>query len=271
MTSTSLRLATSGGNPVAGTVEVLAGNQAATFTPLASLASGTTYRVSLSNAVLDLYGHPLPAAFSSTFTTAMTPPDSGRLTAINVSISYPDALGFVTISIPAGADSRRFDGGCRQSNARLQHDRLGRDPARFPSGCSRASGDDIRIIVRQPSGVDYEVAQAAYRSADGFAAVGPSGGTVASADGQVLLVIELRGPSAGLAEIRVSTAPESSIPIAREPGSSMDPAKVPFGAGVNIESRGTFTVRQGAAPRSSRAARGPRRPPRHLPRSLESD
>ncbi len=240
VTSSSFKVATAGGNPVAGTVAVLAGNQAATFTPLASLAAGTTYRVSLSNAVLDLYGNLLPAAFSSTFATAAIQPVSGRLTANNISISYPDALGFVTISIPAGVIPAGWTVvALNQTLGSSTTVSAGSGPLKIR--LLARVGDDIRIIVRQPSGVDYEVAQAAYRNADGFSAVGPGGGTVVSDDGTILLVIE-PGAINGLAEIRVSPAPESSIPIPREPGTPMDPANVPFGAGVTIESRGTFTV-----------------------------
>ncbi|RPJ61420.1 MAG: hypothetical protein EHM23_07000 [Acidobacteria bacterium] len=239
VSSSSFKVSTTAGNPVAGSVVVLPGNQAATFTPSSALAPGTTYRVELTAAVLDLYGHPLPAAFSSTFTTAATPPAAGRLTPDAVSISYPDASGFVTITIAAGL--------VPSGSMVVAINETWGTTSTITAGSGALSlrlmarlGDDIRIIVRQPSGVDYEVAQAAYRSPDGFSAVGPSGGTVVSDDGTIHLVVD-PGAINGLAEIRVTLAPESSITIPRLPGTPMDPANVPFGAGVQIEMRGDFT------------------------------
>ncbi|MFB3903053.1 MAG: Ig-like domain-containing protein, partial [Acidobacteriota bacterium] len=240
LTASSFRISAGGGKPVAGTVVVLAGNQAAVFTPLSGLVPATTYRIDLSTTVLDLYGHALAAAFTSTFTTAAVQPVTGRLTAGNVAISYPDSGGFVTINIPAGL--------VPSGSIVIAINRTLGSTSTVTAGAGPLSirlmarlGDDIRIIVRQPSGVDYEVAQAAYRSPDGFGAVGPSGGTVVSADGSILLVIE-PGAIAGLAEIRLSPAPESSITIPRLPGTPMDPSNVVFGAGVKIETRGTFNV-----------------------------
>ncbi|RPJ57054.1 MAG: hypothetical protein EHM23_21755, partial [Acidobacteria bacterium] len=240
VTSSSFKLTTPSGNPVAGSLAMLVGNQAATFTPQANLAPGVSYRISLSTAVLDLYGNPLPAAFSSTFTTAAIQPVSGRLMASQISISYPDELGFVTIRIAAGV----IPAGCtvvalNETMGSTTTVSVGAGPVEIR--LLARVGDDIRIIVRQPSGVDYEVSQSAYRSADGFTAVGPKGGTVVSDEGTIALVIE-PGAINGLAEIRVIPAPESSIPIPREPGTPMDPANVLFGAGLRIESRGNFTV-----------------------------
>ncbi len=239
VTSSSFKLSTTGGKPVAGSVVVLPGNQSATFTPASSLAAGTAYRVDLTAAVTDLYGNPLAAAFTSTFTTAAVQPVAGRLTPEAVSISYPDAAGFVTITIAAGL--------VPSGSIVIALNQTWGTTSTVTAGLTALSlrlmarlGDDIRIIVRPPSGVDYEVAQAAYRGPDGFSAVGPSGGTVTSDDGTIRLVVDT-GAIRGLAEIRVTSAPESSITIPREAGTPMDPANVPFGAGVTIEMRGSFT------------------------------
>ncbi|HXK59405.1 MAG TPA: Ig-like domain-containing protein [Acidobacteriota bacterium] len=240
LTGSSFRVTTASGHPVAGMIVVLPGRQAATFTPSAALVPGGGYRVTLTTAVRDLYGHPLAADFSSSFTTAAVQPAASQLTAAAVSISCPDSSGYVTITIPAG----RVPPG--STVIALNHSRGSTSTVMAGTGplalrLLAHPGDDIRIIVRQPSGVDYEVVQGAFRSPDGFAAVGPSGGTVTSADGAISLVIE-PGSIKGLAEIRLSYAPESSITIPRLPGTPMDPANVPFGAGVRIETRGNFTL-----------------------------
>ncbi|RPI29625.1 MAG: hypothetical protein EHM61_00940, partial [Acidobacteria bacterium] len=260
VTASSFKLTTLNGSFVVGSVLVAPGNQAATLTPTSALAAGTAYRIDLTTGVLDLYGHPLGAAFWSTFTTAASQPVSGRLTANAVSISYPDATGFVTITIPAGlVPPGSIVIALNQTSGSTSTVTAGTGPLSFRLMASL--GDDIRIIVRQPSGVDYEVAQAAFQSPDGFAAVGPNGGTVVSADGTIALVIE-PGAIAGLAEIKLTPAPESTITIPRVPGTPMDPANVPFGAGVKIETRGSFSVKKGlhvevvapaAAPEGSRA------------------
>src|SRR5205807_2415860 len=61
----------------------------------------TTYHVSLSQSVRDIYGHQLAAAFNSTFTTAATVTISNRLRPEQITIGYPDASGMSSISIPA--------------------------------------------------------------------------------------------------------------------------------------------------------------------------
>ncbi len=240
LTGSSFRLATAAGSPVAGTITVLAGNQAATFVPSASLTAGTGYRVGVTTVVEDLYGHPLSAAFQSAFTTAPIQPVASRLTPERVTISYPDAQGFVTITIPAGlipAGSAVVAVNVTLGSSTTVTAGSGPLTVRLLA----SPGDDIRIMVREPSGVSYEVAQAAYRTPDGFSAVGTNGGTITGADGRIALVIE-PGTISGLAEIRLTELSESTIPIPREPGSQMDPANVRFAAGVRIESRGSFTV-----------------------------
>ena len=54
-------------------------------------------------------------------------------------------------------------------------------------------GDEITFIVNQPDGVEYRVSQGAYRGPEGFTSVGASGGTLTSADGQIVLVVPPAG------------------------------------------------------------------------------
>ncbi len=242
LTSSSFRLTTTAGSPVAATVTVLPGNQAATLLPASSLAPGTSYRVGLTTAVQDLYGHPLVAPFQSTFATAPIQPVSSRLTPERITISYPDTQGFVTITIPAGLiPAGAVLVALNTTLGSSTTVTVGFGPLAIRLLAS--PGDDIRIMVREPSGASYEVAQAAYRSPDGFSTVGANGGTVTSADGRITLVIE-PGAISGFAEIRLIELSESTIPIPREPGSQMDPTNVRFAAGIRVESRGTFTVQK---------------------------
>src|SRR5205807_8810442 len=101
VTGSSFSLSTSNGNPVLGNITVLAGSRVVVFTPAATLAASTTYHVSLSQSVRDIYGHQLAAAFNSTFTTAATVTISNRLRPEQITIGYPDASGMSSISIPA--------------------------------------------------------------------------------------------------------------------------------------------------------------------------
>jgi hypothetical protein len=101
VTGSSFSLSTASGNPVLGNITILAGSRIVVFTPAATLAASTSYKVSLTQSVRDIYGHALGAAFNSTFTTAATVTVSNRLRPEQIVINYPDANGISTISIPA--------------------------------------------------------------------------------------------------------------------------------------------------------------------------
>jgi len=103
LTGSTFKLTTSSGNPVLGAITLLAGNRVASFTPASNLAGSTSYRVTLTTSVLDIYGNALGSQFSSSFTTAATVTTDNRLKPERIGISYPNSTGFVTITIPAGA------------------------------------------------------------------------------------------------------------------------------------------------------------------------
>jgi RHS repeat-associated protein len=237
ITGSSLTLSTSSGNPVLGTITVLAGNRVAVFTPAATLAASTTYRVSVNHSVRDIYGHQLAADFQSTFSTAATVTINNRLRPEQITISYPDANGMSTVSIPAGS--------VPEGSSILIVNNTSGSTLSTVAGTSALSlqiqarvGDELSLTISQPDGTQYRVTQAAYRRADGFTSVGSNGGSITSDDGKVLLSVPT-GAISGQADIKLTTRAESDITIPRV--GEMDPAEVPFGAGVRISVGGTFT------------------------------
>jgi len=240
LTGSSFTLSTSAGNPVLGTITVLAGSRVVVFTPAATLAASTTYRVALTTAVRDIYGHALGAAFNSTFTTAATVVIGNRLKPEQITISHPDVNGNSTVSIPAGSVP---DG----STILVVNNTSGSTistvagTAALNLQIQAVVGDEIALTISQPDGTQYRVVQAAYRRADGFVSVGANGGTVTSDNGQVLLSVPA-GAIQGQADLKLSTFAESAITIPRQ--GDMDPANVPFGAGIRITTSGNFTNTQ---------------------------
>lgn len=237
LTGSSFTLSTNAGNPVLGNITVLAGSRVVVFTPAATLAASTTYKVSLTTAVRDIYGHALGAAFNSTFSTAAAVVINNRLKPEQIVIGYPDANGTSTISIPAGSVPNG-------SNILIINTTSGSTLA-TTAGTGALSlqiqarvGDEISITITQPDGAQYSVTQGAYRRADGFISVGSNGGTLTSDDGNVLLSIPA-GAISGQADLKLTTRAESDITIPRT--GEMDPTEVPFGAGVRITATGNFT------------------------------
>lgn len=237
VTGSSLTLSTSNGNPVLGTITVLAGNRVAVFTPAATLISSTTYKVAVNRSVRDVYGHQPAADFQSIFSTAAAVTISNRLRPEQITIGYPDANGLSTISIPAGS--------VPDGSSILIINTTSGSTLSTTAGTGALSlqiqarvGDELSLTITQPDGTQYRVNQAAYRRADGFVSVGANGGTITSDDGKVLLSVPT-GAITGQANLKLTTATEADITIPRT--GEMDPAEVPFGAGVRIDVSGTFT------------------------------
>ncbi len=240
LTGSSFTLSTNAGNPVLGNITVLAGSRVVVFTPAATLASSTTYKVSLTTAVRDIYGHALGAVFNSTFTTAAAVVISNRLKPEQIVVGYPDANGTSTISIPSGS--------VPNGSSILVVNTTSGSTLSTTAGSGALSlqiqarvGDEISLTITQADGTQYSVTQSAYRRADGFISVGSNGGTLTSDDGQVLLSIPA-GAISGQADLKLMTRAESDINIPRT--GEMDPTEVPFGAGVRILVGGNFTNTQ---------------------------
>jgi|GEM_PF-590307 len=87
LTSSSFKLTNPGGTQITATLGYDATTQAATLTPTASLALGTTYTVTVSTAVTALDGTHPAAAISWTFTTAATAPTKPTVTSLDPAAS----------------------------------------------------------------------------------------------------------------------------------------------------------------------------------------
>jgi RHS repeat-associated protein len=238
LTGSSFRLTTAAGNPVIGNITVLAGNRVAVFTPASTLAGSTTYKATLTTAVLDLYGTALGAAFESSFTTSAAVTVENRLKPEKIKVGYPNAQGFVTVTIAAGAVPLG-------STIVVINNSSGATVTTI-AGSTEISlqiqaqvGDEIKVLVHQPDNVEYSVSQAAYKRDDGFTTVGRNGGAVTSADGANVLTIP-NGAISGQVNLKLTQKVEADIPIPRQ--NEMDPANMPFGAGIQIEAQGSYTV-----------------------------
>ncbi|HEX7314764.1 MAG TPA: PA14 domain-containing protein [Pyrinomonadaceae bacterium] len=238
LTASSFAVKTTSGEPVAGSLTLLAGNRVAVFTPAATLADATNYRVSLTRAVRDLYDKPLASDFGAAFTTAQPIAIADRLRPEDVRVNYPGADGLARIEIPAsrvpeGAEVVVVD------NVNGATSSIVAGTGRLTLGILAQVGDELIINVRQPDGVEYKVSQAAYRRADGFTTVGAGGGAVTSDDGRLLLQIP-GGALTGQADIRLMPQSESDIPLPRV--GELEPSEVPFGGGLLVEARGDFRM-----------------------------
>jgi RHS repeat-associated protein len=237
LTGSSFRLATANGNPVIGSITVLAGSRSVVLTPSATLAASTTYKVLVGTAVRDIYGKPLAASYESSFTTAAIVAVGDRLRAEQIKIAYPNAEGLSEITIPAHSvpEGATLVAVNNSSGATIS----------VTAGANSISiqlqaqvGDEIELIVRQADGTEYHVKQSAYKRGDGFVSVGANGGTVTSDDGTILLDVPA-GAISGQAHLKLTTARETDITIPRT--GEMDPSVAVFGGGVKIEAQGTFT------------------------------
>jgi len=102
-------------------------------------------------------------------------------------------------------------------------------------------GDEIVVMIQQPDGTQYQISQSAYLNPNGATTVGPNGGAVTSTDGTITLAIP-KGAITGSADITLTAKPESAITIPRT--GVMDPSNAPWGATVEINAQGNFTLNQ---------------------------
>ncbi len=237
ITGSSLSLSTISGNPVLGNITVLAGSRVVVFTPAQTLAASTTYKVVLSQSVRDIYGHQLSAAFNSTFSTAATVTVGNRLRPEQIVISYPDANGMSSISLPAGSVPEGSTILVVNNTSGSTLSTVAGTTALLLQIQARV-GDELTLTISQPDGTQYRVTQSAYRRADGFISVGANGGTLTSDDGRILLSVP-PGAISGQADLKLTSRAETDISIPRQ--GEMDPENVVFGAGVRITAGGNFT------------------------------
>ena len=237
VTGSNIKLVTTNGNPVITTLTIAAGGRSVILTPTANLQNETDYKVRVSTSVRDIYGNSLVNAFESNFRTANTVTVANQLQPSQIRIAYPNELGFVTISIPAGAvPSGSTIFAINNSSGATVSTVAGSGGIELQ--IQARVGDEIELIIRQPDGSEYRVKQAAYRRADGFVSVGSNGGTITSEDGTLVLQVPT-GAITGQADIKMSFASESSITAPRE--GEMAPGEMDYLGGVKIEAQGNFT------------------------------
>jgi len=238
VTGSSFRLTTNAGNPVLGSINLLAGGRVAVFTPSSNIAGATEYRATVSQSVRDIYGNPISSAFESVFTTAEVITADNRLKPERILITYPNAQGFATLTIPAGAvPSGSIIIVVNNTTGATVTRVAGLDEIRLE--ILARVGDEIAVLVRQPDGTEYRVSQGAYIREDGFASVSRNGGAVTSADGQIALTIP-KNAVTGQIDIKLTPREEADITLPRE--GEMSPENMPFAAGVEVEAQGNFTV-----------------------------
>ncbi|MBV8859487.1 MAG: Ig-like domain-containing protein [Acidobacteria bacterium] len=236
VTASNFKLTNAAGNPVLGTITVLAGGRVAVFTPAATLSGSTAYRVAVGQGVRDIYGKPLAAGFNSAFNTSAIVKVDDRLKPEKIRVNYPDDAGVSRVQIPAASvpEGSIIIAVNETSGATVT--------ATAGSGglelnISAQVGDQLTLIIRQPDGVEYRVSQAAYRRADGVTSVGANGGTVTTDDGRILLDIPA-GAITGQADLQLAAKTEAQLTTPRT--GEMNPADVPFGAAVEIKASGEF-------------------------------
>ncbi|HVF51414.1 MAG TPA: Ig-like domain-containing protein [Pyrinomonadaceae bacterium] len=240
LTGSTFTLTTASGNPVIGQITVLAGNRVAVITPATTLAGSTSFKVTVTSAVRDIYGKPLANPFVATFTTAGVVKVDDRLKPEKIKINYPDADGICRILIPAGA--------VPEGSTIVAINNASGSTASTVAGTTGVQlniqaqvGDEITLIIRQPDGVEYRVSQGAYRRSDGFTSVGSAGGALTSDDGEIVLDIPA-GAVSGQADIKLAPRAESEITTPRV--GDMAPEGVAFGGGVTIRAEGNFQLKE---------------------------
>ena len=236
LTASTLKLQTAAGNPVLGQITVAAGGRAAVFTPSNTLAGSTAYRVSLTQGVRDVYGKPLAAAFTSTFTTSEVVRADDRLKPEKIRIDYPDASGVSKVNIAARA--------VPEGSSIIAVNEASGSTVTTVAGTGAVVleivaqvGDEVTLIIRQPDGTEYRVTQAAYRRPDGVTSVGANGGTVLSDDGKMLLEVP-RGAIVGQADLKME--PRTLADVTTPRVGEMSPENATHAAGVKLTVQGEF-------------------------------
>lgn len=240
LTGSNFKVTTAADNPVVGAITLLAGNRTASFTPNANLAFATAYQVKITRGVKDVYGNALANEFSSTFTTAQIITVDNRLKPEKIRIAYPNDQGISTITLPAGSvpEGSIITGINNNSGATVSTVAGGGE---IVLQITAQVGDEILLIIRQPDGTVYQVAQAAYRRADGVITIGANGGTITSDDGQILLAVP-RGAIEGQVNLKMTAAAENEITAPRT--GDMSPSEMRFAAGTKIEVSGNYTQKE---------------------------
>jgi hypothetical protein len=149
---------------VLGNITVLAGNRVVVFTPAATLAASTSYRVSLNHRNprhlrtatcrgfhLDVYNRRHGNVISN------------RLRPEQIVIGYPDANSVSNITIPAQQRAGWFIASRSSTRPAARRSRQSPELAQSTLQIQARVGDEITLTITQPDGTQYGVTQAAYR------------------------------------------------------------------------------------------------------------
>lgn len=195
-----------------------------------TLKSKTTYTVALSTGITDLYGNPLSAPVTANFTTKSlvppTIPPAGQIT-----VSFPNANGLVTISATQGtiATENHLDLFNATTGMTVSVDLQGNGS--FTGQIKAELGDELRLLIRDPSGNVTFADPGPYRDADGKTLVDKKGGTVRG-DENVALIL----PPEALSIPQILTVE----PITEATLPAPIPSGFTFAGAVNIDTLGAL-------------------------------
>jgi sugar lactone lactonase YvrE len=175
LTQTTLML--SGPNGVVDAVITLSplGTEA-TLYPAKALAAQTTYTLVASQSILDTHGTPLVTAFSSQFTTTNPPPPPPA--AGNLSVSFPDENGNVTVTATQGTAAPDNLVVVLNTDSGALASATVRGDGSFQAMLYAVLGDELLVIIKDKQGGQSVVSAGAYVGPDGQTIVTSAGGTV---------------------------------------------------------------------------------------------
>ena len=230
VTSASIVVTGPTGSTLQGTFSMNPEGTVATFYPAALLASQAAYTITVSQAIQDLQGYTMAAAYQSGFTVRDTTPppmpQPGSITA-----TFPNTDGIVTVTGTHG--SAEYN-----STVLIINDTTGeivstmpKEDGSFTGIISAQLGNEIKIVLMDPAGNQTLVSYITFKSADGKYLVTAKGGIVEGEGGLKLEIPEgaLYGPTV----VKITPLLENQLPQ-----DNPLPSVAKFLAGVNIDAGG---------------------------------
>jgi pimeloyl-ACP methyl ester carboxylesterase/uncharacterized Zn-binding protein involved in type VI secretion len=228
ITSATLVVRDAANSAVAGALTYSVDSKTVTFYPNEQFKQETTYTVSIGATVKDLQGYPLGQDVVSAFTVRRTTPPV-MPAAGNISGTFPDADGFITVTATQGSADPA-------NTVLLINDTTGEITSVKPAtngsfaGRTRAQlGDEIKVVIMDYSGNQTLVSYITFKSDDGKYLVTAKGGKVEGEGGSILDIPE--GALVGPAIIKVTAIQEINLP-------SPVPDKGKFLAAFNLDTGG---------------------------------
>jgi hypothetical protein len=233
-TVTTSSLSLSSATPVSGRVVMGSQNRSASFLPDGNLEPLTSYTISATAEILDTSGNPL-LPFTSTFRTL---DDSiPELNPDALTVSFPDANGFVTVSAPEFS----FEGNAAVTIVNLSNGIVvtgnvnGDGSLLFQLRASIT--DELQIRVLDSSDREVVIEKTEFRGPNGEVAIGRKGGKVVQGD----FVLEV--PEGALAGASVFTL--TPVDLAFLDGLPLPDGAGGFGSGVEVSTGGAVLQKEG--------------------------